>query len=326
MIPKKWSLQSGTGNSRTQQFTVFPNISMDCGYASCSPFRLNSSFNSKQTRLFHWGIFAKQKKEVDYGHISSNRKLTVRYSFEGDSAHPRVFKVKIKQDLASVTVSQLYDWLVEDRVNLRAVSGIRYWKPKDNGFVKVSADEILLSKAMMETDLIELELEKSRSKALFIGPVISVDPNFGVLWNRLNPIIRLPFLACGQLFKRKYQADIISVGLKFDLSIRCQVAFMYRAPFKQIYYHEPIQLGRGMELIWGMHITWCSFANTSGGILLVGIPIGLAAGVSYITGGTLVPVETSNPKENFPVPTEEILKRQDVLVEPEELTNSPSKF
>jgi len=268
-----------------------------------------------------------KKKDPDYGHIASNRKLTVRYSFEGDSAHPRVFKVKIKEDLASVTVSQLYDWLVEDKVNLRAVSGIRFWKPKDSGFVKVSSDEILLSKAMIEPDLIELELEKSRSKALFIGPIISVDPNFGILWNRLNPIIRLPFLACGQLFKRKYQADIVTVGFKVDLSVRCQVAFMYRAPFKQIYYHEPIQLGKGLELIWGMHITWCSFANTSGGILLVGIPVGLAAGVGYITGGFLNPVDPDNAGENFPVPSEEIMKRQDVIVEPEEpKSNSSSNF
>jgi hypothetical protein len=131
-----------------------------------------------------------------------------------------------------------------------------------------------------------------------------VDPNFGFFYDRLNPVIRLPFLAAGQLFKRMYQADITTVGIKLDVSIRCQIVFSFRTPFKPLYYHEPIQLGRGLEVVWGIHLMWCSFAETSGGILMFGIPVGLAAGISYVTGGTLVPVEPQDPKENFPPPTE----------------------
>jgi len=268
-------------------------------------------------RNFHiWNLFSKRSEHntstadptFDLPHTPATdppgvRKITIRYSFEGDGQHPRVFKTKIAADAISIKVTELYDLLVDDRVNLRTVSGIRYFKPKDRGFVKVSGDEILLSKALHD-HTIALELEKSRSKALVIGPQISVDPNVGIIYNRLNPVLRLPFLACGQLFKRKYQADILTVGLKLDVSVRCQVFFCFRTPFRALYYHEPIRLGRGMELVWGLHVTWCSFADTSGGILMVGVPVGLAVGVSYITHGMLLPMQVEDANENFPVPTE----------------------
>jgi len=231
------------------------------------------------------------------------KKLKIKYSFEGDpSLHPRVFKTRINADQDTLAVSELYDLLVEDRVNLRTVAGLRYYKPKDDGFVNVLGESINLNKAVKD-DTLELQLEKSKSRALMIGPIISFDPNFGLFFDRLNPIINTTFLAVGQLFKRKYQMDLTTAGIKFDLSVRSQFIFFFRAPFKQMYYHEPIKLGRGLDVQWVFHLTWCSFAETSGGVLMVGIPIGLAAGISLVTGGQLNPVNSEVREDNWPTPS-----------------------
>ncbi len=130
-----------------------------------------------------------------------------------------------------------------------------------------------------------------------------MDPNFGFFYNRLNPVLRLLFQASGDQLERKYQADITTIGLKADVSIRCQMVVCYRVPFRELYYHEPIKLGRGFEVMWGLNVMWCSFADTPGGIFMVGIPVGLAAGISYITGGNLVPIEPEETQENLPTPS-----------------------
>src|SRR4051794_25604797 len=76
------------------------------------------------------------------------------------------------------------------------------------------------------------------ARALMMGPLVSFDANFGMIYDTLNAIVRPRFLAIGQLYKRKYQMDMKTVGLKFDFSVRCQFVFMFRTPFKQLYYHE----------------------------------------------------------------------------------------
>lgn len=101
------------------------------------------------------------------------------------------------------------------------------------------------------------------AKALTNGPIPSFDPNFGVIYDTLNPILRVKFLAGGKLFKRSYQALISTVGLKAEASVRCQVAFMHRTPFKPLYYHDEIELGKGVDFVLTgfVHVTWVSFAG-----------------------------------------------------------------
>ncbi len=101
-----------------------------------------------------------------------------------------------------------------------------------------------------------------------------------------------------------YPALIKTAGIKAEIDIRCQLAFLYRSPFKKLYYHEPIELGKGVDFILTslIHVTWASFKGasrrlpsvviaieTSGGVLLIGFPLGLAAGISVVRGGVLNP-------------------------------------
>ncbi len=93
--------------------------------------------------------------------------------------------------------------------------------------------------------------------------------------------------------QRSYQGNIQTVGLKIDLSLRLQVGFMFRTPFKRLYYKQPIELSRGVDVVVPgiCHITYAKFKETSGGILFIGYPLGLSGGFSFVTGGQLVPIE-----------------------------------
>jgi hypothetical protein len=84
---------------------------------------------------------------------------------------------------------------------------------------------------------------------MFSGPEVGIDPNFGFFFDTLNPSVTLGFLAVGKHLQRSYEARISTVGLKFDFSLRLQLGFLWRPPFKKLYYKEPIPLGRGFDLI-----------------------------------------------------------------------------
>lgn len=66
---------------------------------------------------------------------------------------------------------------------------------------------------------------------------------------------------------------------------------------------QPIALGRGIDIAWPpFHLTWASFKDTSGGVLMFGLPVGLCAGVSLVTGGVLHPVPGPDILPKPPVP------------------------
>jgi hypothetical protein len=94
-----------------------------------------------------------------------------------------------------------------------------------------------------------------------MGPIVSVDPSIGAFIDTLNPLMMTKFLAAGKLFHRAYQAYISTVGIKIEAAIRLQAIFLFRSPFKKLYYHEEIELGRGVDIVVSgiCHITWASF-------------------------------------------------------------------
>lgn len=127
-----------------------------------------------------------------------------------------------------------------------------------------------------------------------IGPSFALDPNFGLLVDILNPVVNLRYSAASKNVHRFYRAFISTIGLRFDASFRFQAVFWIKPPFKATFRHERIELGRGIDICWGLLFTYVNFKNHSGGLLMIGIPVGLSAGVSFIRGGHLVPLEHRN--------------------------------
>jgi len=85
-----------------------------------------------------------------------------------------------------------------------------------------------------------------------------------------------------------------------DLNLKRQCVFnllgFFKTPFKLLYQHEPLEIGRGIDFAVGLFvITFAPFKHTSGGFISIGIPMGLAIGASFITGGELLPI-TNDPK------------------------------
>ena len=78
-----------------------------------------------------------------------------------------------------------------------------------------------------------------------------------------------------------------------SVCVRAQLAIIFKPPFKKMFFHEEIELGRGIDLIVTgfFSLTWVQFKETSGGILMIGYPLGIAAGISYVRGGVLRPLE-----------------------------------
>jgi len=147
----------------------------------------------------------------------------------------------------------------------------------------------------VKDNVLDLQLEKAKSTLLGNGPYISIDPNIGGIIDTLNPTFNPVFGIAGKLAGRKFSSHIRSWGLKLDFSFRLQMIFLIRPPFKELYYNEPIELGKGIDIQSGFHLTWVSFKNYPGGVLMAGIPIGLGAGISFITDGVLIPQDTGAP-------------------------------
>lgn len=114
-----------------------------------------------------------------------------------------------------------------------------------------------------------------KGNADYLGPMFYFDPNVGFIFDTLNPPIRFKFFSAGELQIRDYQASIRSIGLKAELAVRAQTAFAFHIPFSDLYHHKVINLGRGIDIAFGwFHLTYASFQDSSGGILMGGITIG----------------------------------------------------
>jgi len=146
-----------------------------------------------------------------------------------------------------ISVAEIRSLLVQDRLNLRTIGNIRYYRCDMNGYVLVHPDEEISLTEFTDCPL-QLQLEKSTSKSNFMGPMFCVDPNIACIRDVLNPVCTLNFMAAGKQHTRKYRANLVSFGAKFEMSVRFQFVWFFKAPFRLLYQHESIEFGRGMIL------------------------------------------------------------------------------
>jgi hypothetical protein len=126
-----------------------------------------------------------------------------------------------------------------------------------------------------------------------MGPFPNFNFNYAFIMNNMSPTVRVKMNTVAGTLERSYKSYFKGYGINIDFSMRCQALTFLRSPFPDVYWKRPIELGKGIDIAFpfAFHITYMSFKNSSGGILMVGIPVGFAAGITYFQGGSLIPFE-----------------------------------
>lgn len=133
------------------------------------------------------------------------------------------------------------------------------------------------------------------------GFAFACDPNLGLIWNTQNPNFTAVFKDNqGNVKTRNYNASIESVGLKYSLAYNLNFIF-FTGDLNFDNSNKVLELGTGIDISLttlfpplmvlpvSVFTLYAPFTNAPGGILMIGIPLGFAGGLSIVTGGTLIP-------------------------------------
>ncbi|MBX9831071.1 hypothetical protein K2X40_03870 [Candidatus Babeliales bacterium] len=122
-----------------------------------------------------------------------------------------------------------------------------------------------------------------------------VDPNFAFFVETQNPEFTVQYKnQYGEVKMRNYQAKINTIGFKIEASIKLDLILFVNTDMNFYDSNKEIIIGNGIDanlsLGLGVGITYASFANMAGGMLILSIPL-LFAGpsLSYVSGGSLTP-------------------------------------
>ncbi len=127
------------------------------------------------------------------------------------------------------------------------------------------------------------------------GYSFAVDPNFAFLIETQNPAFTVYYKdQAGNVKMRDYQANINTIGLKLELSLKLDLIFFVNTDMNFFDSNKEIKFGNGIDtnlaMLFGCGVTYASFANMPGGMLILSLPLFLAApSLSLVTGGSLLP-------------------------------------
>lgn len=139
-------------------------------------------------------------------------------------------------------------------------------------------------------------LGKRLSKYNISGVAFAFDPNAGFLNDNQNPRFTTVFKDVqGKIKKRTFDCLINSVGLKFALGFNFVLIF-FTGDMDFENSNQVLKLGTGIDMSFSLFPLPISllalhapFKNAPGGITMIGGSLGLSAGISMVTGGTLTP-------------------------------------
>ncbi|MBY0353817.1 hypothetical protein K2W90_05635 [Candidatus Babeliales bacterium] len=140
----------------------------------------------------------------------------------------------------------------------------------------------------------EVLLTKLRSYKV-TGFSFCIDPNFAFFVETQNPEFTVQYKnQSGEIKMRNYQAKINTIGFKIEASIKLDLILFVNTDMNFYDSNKAIIIGNGIDanlsLGLGVGITYASFANMAGGMLILSIPLLLAGpSLSYVSGGSLTP-------------------------------------
>lgn len=127
------------------------------------------------------------------------------------------------------------------------------------------------------------------------GYSFAVDPNFAFFIENQNPAFAIYYKdQAGNVKIRDYQANINTIGLKLELSLKLDLIFFVNTDMNFFDSNKEIKFGNGIDtnlaMLFGFGVTYASFADMPGGMLILSLPLFLAApSLSLVTGGSLIP-------------------------------------
>ncbi|QQR49442.1 hypothetical protein IPF37_01175 [bacterium] len=127
------------------------------------------------------------------------------------------------------------------------------------------------------------------------GVSFAVDPNFAFFVETQNPEFTVQYKdQAGNVKMRSYKANINTIGLKLELSLKLDLIFFVNTDMNFFDSNKEIKFGNGIDaniaMFFGCGVTYASFANMPGGMLILSLPLFLAGpSLSLVTGGSLIP-------------------------------------
>jgi len=223
--------------------------------------------------------------KIPVNNLPGNR-VTLSYAFEGEQA-PKILRTRYdKKFKQEISLDEIKIHLEESDVPLYQTSTIKYFDKEKNQFVPIPKSGLI---PVNDTN-INLQLTKSQTPSTTLGPGWSFDPNVGLVYDMLDPYLRFNYEAAGQQETRSYVTEINTIGPKIDLSFRCQLSFILNTPYELLQKYKPIEVESGFDLvIFWLSFTYIKLKNTPSRVILVGVPLGAAFGLSLIRSGILTP-------------------------------------
>jgi hypothetical protein len=157
--------------------------------------------------------------------------------------------------------------------------------------------DILSKNELKAIDEIKDEIKTYLKGFIAKGAGACVDPNLGLCWDTMNPTITVNFVnPKGEVKTRRHQFLINSIGIKFVCSVDICCIRLTGLSFNYYDSNKELNLGSGIDMsacaFGGLNFVYCSIKDMPGcGVVLVSIPVGVAAGLSYVYGGKIVPVK-----------------------------------
>jgi hypothetical protein len=129
------------------------------------------------------------------------------------------------------------------------------------------------------------------------GVSCCIDPNLALIYDNQNPQFVMSFQnSKGEIKTRAYQANITSVGLKVECSIKIDFIMFVNTDLNFEDSSKELELGMGIDISiglgGGLGLTYAPFTNTNGGILILSFLPNIIAinPFSLVLGGSLKPL------------------------------------
>ena len=111
-------------------------------------------------------MFLLTKKFIKKNYLFNNRnyKKKIKLKYFYDSNLPNICDADLEINKDNKIVSHdIYETLLNDKINLRKISTIRYYNEKEDAYMLLKTDELDVSN--IKNDSLTLKLEKSSSKS-----------------------------------------------------------------------------------------------------------------------------------------------------------------
>lgn len=155
----------------------------------------------------------------------------------------------------------------------------------------------LSENSIKEVDVIHTSVKDHLKTFVATGWNICLDGNLGLVWDTMDPVVTVTFVnPTGEVKTRKHQLIINTIGPKFKLTCDFCLLKFTGSGFNYYDSRKELSLGGGIDVtaapFIGPDFLYCRIKEMPGtGILMGGVALGIALGISGIYSGTITPIK-----------------------------------